>query len=153
MSHGPSHGEVTADPNLTPMLDLVMQLLMYFIICAKFSGEEVPQEVILPPSQGARPIDKSEGDVLFLNLDSGGNLIGILGQKPWNLNDLSAVTDFKYWLDKRATDAKKDDNGNCRTSIIIRADKSTDYALVYKVMQMCKEKKFNRFKLRANIVG
>jgi biopolymer transport protein ExbD len=152
MSHGPSHGEVTVDPNLTPMLDLVMQLLMYFIICVNFVAEEVPQEVSLPPSQGARPIDKSEGDVLFLNLDSGGNLI-VFGQKPWNLNDVSAVTDVKYWLDKRAIDAKKDDNGNCRTSIIIRADKSTDYALVYKLMQMCKEKKFNRFKLRANIVG
>src|SRR5947208_403991 len=100
MSHGASHNEVTVDPNLTPMLDLVMQLLMYFIICVNFVAEEVPQEVALPPAQAARPIDKSEGDVLFLNLDASGNLI-VFGQKPWNLNDTTAVSDAKYWLDKR----------------------------------------------------
>ena len=39
MSHGPSSGGDTIEPNLTPLLDLVLQLLMLFMICGNFASE------------------------------------------------------------------------------------------------------------------
>jgi biopolymer transport protein ExbD len=39
MSHGPSSGGETIEPNLTPLLDLVLQLLMLFMICGNFASE------------------------------------------------------------------------------------------------------------------
>ena len=110
MSHGAGAGDIRAEPDLTPMLDLVMQLLMYFIMCVNFIGEEVNENVQLPPAQAARPIDKSEGDVLFVNVNK---------------------------------------DGKNHTAIILRADKDATYEAVYKVMHLCKEEKFNQFKLHA----
>ena len=39
MSHGPSSGGETIEPNLTPLLDLVLQLLMLFMICGNYASE------------------------------------------------------------------------------------------------------------------
>ncbi|HVS39147.1 MAG TPA: biopolymer transporter ExbD [Gemmataceae bacterium] len=39
MSHGPSSSSDTVEPNLTPLLDLVLQLLMLFMICGNFASE------------------------------------------------------------------------------------------------------------------
>jgi hypothetical protein len=36
MSHGPSSEGSSAEPNLTPLLDVVLQLLMFFVLCANF---------------------------------------------------------------------------------------------------------------------
>jgi biopolymer transport protein ExbD len=38
MSHGPSSGGETVDPNLTPLLDLVLQLVMLFMICGNYAA-------------------------------------------------------------------------------------------------------------------
>ena len=63
---------VKADPNLVPLLDLVFQLIMFFMICVNFVGEQVNADIQLPTSQSARPMDKTDADVLFLNLDAQG---------------------------------------------------------------------------------
>src|SRR3954462_9717577 len=68
MGHGPAAEASSAEPNLTPLLDLVLQLLMFFMMCVNFVNEQVSEDVKLPVSQSARPMDKTESDVLFLNL-------------------------------------------------------------------------------------
>jgi biopolymer transport protein ExbD len=66
MSHG--GGDSIASPNLTPLLDVVLQLLMFFMMCVNFVNDQVNAEIHLPESQSAKPMDKSETEVLFLNL-------------------------------------------------------------------------------------
>src|SRR3954452_13170547 len=68
MAHGPAAEASSAEPNLTPLLDVVLQLLMFFMMCVNFVTEQVSEDIKLPDSQSARPMDKSETDVLFLNL-------------------------------------------------------------------------------------
>ena len=99
MSHG-GGGDDNAEPDLTAMLDVVMQLLMYFIMCANFIDQENTAEVLLPVAAMARPLGKEESDVLFLNVDQEGKVL-ILGEAP---KDLDAT---KLWLDNRALDAKR----------------------------------------------
>jgi biopolymer transport protein ExbD len=147
MSHGSGDAGEYVHPDLTPMLDVVMQLLMYFIMCVNFVGQEVNENVQLPTAQAARPIDKSEGEVLYMNIDRDGHVL-VLGGAPM---DMQATT---TWLKERATESPKDKaNGKPRTAIIIRADGGADYASVYKLMQLCKQKDFTKFKVRANMVG
>jgi biopolymer transport protein ExbD len=146
MAHGPSHGGVSVHPDLTPMLDVVMQLLMYFIMCVNFVAEETRSEIQLPMSQGAIPIDKSEGDILHMNVNAEGQVL-VLSQPPMSL------ADAEFWLDNRAKDAPRDKDNKIKTAIIIRADGATDYATVYQVMQICRKKGFLRFKVRAKMVG
>src|SRR4051812_26161705 len=67
MSHGMS-GPGNAEPNLTPLLDVVLQLLMFFMMCVNFVTEQVNEDVKLPGSQSARPMSKDGTDSLLINL-------------------------------------------------------------------------------------
>lgn len=68
MSHGGDASEAEAD--LTPLLDLVLQLLMFFIINVNFVTEQVNPDIKLPTSESARPIDKADLSSLVLNQKS-----------------------------------------------------------------------------------
>ena len=148
MSHGPSHEQANAEPNLTPLLDVVLQLLMFFMMCVNFVTEQVNEDIKLPKAQSARPMDKAEVDVLFLNLNAEGKLMIIGKDQPLPL------TEIKVWLRQQYRDAERlSKDGKVHTAVIIRADQSANYADVFKVMQACKDlgenRGFTKLKLRA----
>ena len=55
MSASMSHGS-SAEPNLTPMLDMVFQLVTFFMLVINFSSENYDQRVRLPVAGSARPM-------------------------------------------------------------------------------------------------
>jgi biopolymer transport protein ExbD len=67
MSHGPTAQDSICEPNLTPLLDVVLQLLMFFMMCVNFVGEQITEDVKLPRSASVKPMDKTDNDVLHLN--------------------------------------------------------------------------------------
>jgi len=171
MSHGSGGDNAHTEPNLTPLLDVVLQLLMFFMMCVNFVSEQVNEEIRLPKSQAVKPMDKADTDVLFINLkpfalkdfqdrlpydtlirvqnrfQEGDECILVPGKEPMRRNDL------RVWLKQQYEDAKaiaqnrgqKDVN----TAIIIRAHKDSDYAQVFEILQMCKQIGYTRLKLRA----
>src|SRR5579864_8457032 len=60
--------ETDTDPDLTAMLDMVMQLLMFFIICAGVIKSEKNEDVKLPESTEAHLISAVDKDSYFINL-------------------------------------------------------------------------------------
>src|SRR5438105_4300935 len=75
--HGPMTGGANASPNLTPLLDLVLQLIMFFMITVDFvQRDRMNPEVDLPVSQKAMPLDRGPAHYLFLNINRNGELIG-----------------------------------------------------------------------------
>src|SRR5579871_6217892 len=92
---------VKAEPNLVPLLDLVFQLIMFFMICVNFVGEQVNADIQLPTSQSARPMDKAEVHVLFLNLDAKGNV-----HAPGEPNPLTTPAAVQVYLRRQYSDAK-----------------------------------------------
>ena len=147
MSHGSDAGlEDKCEPNLTPLLDVVLQLLMFFMMCVNFVTEQVNEGIKLPIAQSARPMDKGELEVLFLNLNERGELLVLGREEPLNL------LKTKYFLKRQYEDAvKASPDGKVRTVIVIRADKDADYAQVYQVLQMCKAEGFRKLSLRAKM--
>jgi biopolymer transport protein ExbD len=150
MSHGPTTEGIKAEPNLVPLLDLVFQLIMFFLICVNFVSEQFDQDIQLPPSQSARSMEKGELDVLFLNMDQTGNL-----HIPGQPQPLRTSGEVQYFLRQSYTDARKsaeragDKSGNVRTAVIIRADKRATYAQVYELLQSCKSAGYRKLQLRA----
>ncbi|HWG42364.1 MAG TPA: biopolymer transporter ExbD [Gemmataceae bacterium] len=171
MSHGGGEGGGISEPNLTPLLDVVLQLLMFFMMCVNFVSEQVNEDIRLPQSQAVKPMDKADNDVLFINLKpfalkdfqdrlpadvlarvqerfrDGDECILIPGKEPMRRSDL------KVWLNQQYKDAKElaESHGGkgVNTAIVIRAHKEADYAQVFEILQLCKNVGYTRLKLRA----
>jgi biopolymer transport protein ExbD len=147
MSRGRSTISDQVDPNLTAMLDVVMQLLMYFILCVNFVNEEVSSDISLPDGQTARPLAKGNDDILLLNIREDGS-VKVYGLEPM---DLARTKD---WLLKRFAEAEsRAADKEVHTTIIIRAHNKANYESIFQVLRICKDTGFRRFNLRANMAG
>ncbi len=171
MSHGAGGEGAAAEPNLTPLLDVVLQLLMFFMMCVNFVSEQVNEDIVLPRSQAVKPMDKTDPDVLFVNVkpfaladfqdrlpsdvlarvkekfQEGDECILVPGKEPMRRNDL------RVWLKQQYDDAKvaAEQRGakDVNTAIVIRGHKEADYGQVFEILQMCKNVGFRRLMLRA----
>jgi biopolymer transport protein ExbD len=143
---------VKAEPNLVPLLDLVFQLIMFFMICVNFVGEQVNADIQLPTSQSARPMDKTDTDVLFLNLDAEGH-VHVPGE-PQPLTSQGAVQAYlrrQFGDAKRVAEVRGDKSGKVNTRIIIRADKNSTYLQVFELMVWCRDVGYRKIEQRAYI--
>jgi biopolymer transport protein ExbD len=154
MSHVASGEGVKADPNLTPLLDVVLQLLMFFMMCVNFVSEQVNEDVKLPVAQSARPMDKRMGEVLVLNMDAQGHLIVVGRQQP-----LRTPGEIKFYLNQEYQDARRnaqsrgDRSGRVNTAVVIRAHRDSNYSNVYNLLRTCKEVGYRKLQLRAMTRG
>src|SRR5438132_6316871 len=145
-----STNEIRAEPNLVPLLDLVFQLIMFFMVCVNFVSQQVNEDIKLPVAQSARPMDKTEVDVLFLNVDQSGKLI-----VPGREQALATLPQMRVYLRqvyldaKRAAEEKGDKNGRVKTAVVIRADRRTTYLKIFELLQLCKEIGYQKLQLRA----
>ncbi len=67
MSHGPASSD-TVEPNLVPLLDLVLQLLMFFLINVNFVQGVTNTGESLPRSETVSPLDPDGGDPIILSV-------------------------------------------------------------------------------------
>jgi biopolymer transport protein ExbD len=164
MSHGADDN--TAEPDLTPLLDLVLQLLMFFIINVNFVSDQVNPDIKLPRSTSARPSDKPTDGMIILNhktktasflnklspadqerLRSADSVI-MVASKP---NPMSLL-ETRGWLKdtfQRAEQAAK--GGEVKIDIHIRPDADLEVAELMRLMQACKVAGFKNLKIHAVI--
>src|SRR5437660_4173288 len=91
--------EISAEPNLIPLLDLVFQLIMFFMICVNFVSGQMNEDIMLPAAQSARPLDKGEIEVLVLNMDAKGR-ISVVGRPEPLVNVAQKITFLRqYYVD------------------------------------------------------
>jgi len=144
--HGGGGESGGCEPNLTPLLDLVLQILMFFMVTINFATEQTHEDVALPESQTARPLPK-EGvkDPIFVNLRWNVKQqryeILVTGRKEMT------QLDAKHWIRKQYEDLSR--FGEVKNPVIIRADKAAEYAQVYQLLQSCSDAGFRNLKVRA----
>src|SRR5687767_13080102 len=64
-----------ADPNLTPLLDLVLQLVMFFMLTTNFIMESVNETIKLPQAISAKALDKTIDNFVILNVNEQGKVL------------------------------------------------------------------------------
>lgn len=65
-----STGSNEMEVNLTPLLDLVLQLIMFFLACLNFAADQVSSNVLLPLSISATEIQpKTEQEYIMINIE------------------------------------------------------------------------------------
>ena len=138
-----------AEPNLTPMLDMVFQLITFFMLVSNFKAASLELSLKLPVMGSARPVD-TEGteELLILNIDPEGRLL-VYGY-PRELDPYLAA-EAKVSRDKAKQDDPKfnKDKDDLPGTVVIRADKQTPFKLLNNVITTCQSKGFRKFALKA----
>ena len=139
----PTLGGDNIDPNLTPMLDVVLNLLLFFIVGYRAFTEQVDKDIVLPLAQSARPVAK-DGEALFLNINKEGRVSVLDGTEQVTKTD-QGLDVFLHDVFQKAQANKTD------LIIVLRAHQEAQYERVFDVMKLCKQVGFRRFRMRADI--
>jgi len=161
MSHG-GGSDSAADPDLTPLLDLVLQLLMFFIINVNFIGAQANPDIKLPRSVSARPMDKPADADIYLNqksrteaffnrlspadqerLRNADSIIMVPGKPPMSMLEVRA------WLKDQRD--KVDPETADRIVVHFRPDGDLDVGELLHLMTACKLVGFKNIKMHAVI--
>ncbi len=158
------------EPNLIPMLDLVLQLIMFFMLVTNFIADDLNESVKLPHALQARPIDKNEDYVITLNMDRKGRVLLMKGNEKEidealekNPNDPRVLTNKlqvrgymanKWKADRERRDAKvRAGQPEPKPALVVlRAHQDSTYKLVNEVLEGCRMAGFLDVQLRA-VVG
>jgi biopolymer transport protein ExbD len=150
---GSTSTELRAEPNLTPLLDVVFQLITFFMLVINFSSENYDQKIRLPKASSARPVEDNpriSEDRLVLNVDKDGHLI--MGGVALPLNKSAATIKHQADLVKlnlKAARQRPDPSGGLPTTIIFRADRDTAFSSIIGLITACQNNGFRKFALKA----
>jgi len=144
--------EIRSEPNLTPLLDVVFQLITFFMLVVNFSTDNYDQRIRLPVAGSARPIEGGEriaADQIVLNVDQQGHLLfnGEVQLPHQAIETIKREAQFVL-LNARAAGVKVDRKA-LPTTIILRADRDTPFSSLYDLITACQANGFNKFALKA----
>jgi len=145
--------EMKAEPNLTPLLDVVFQLITFFMLLINFSNENYDARVRLPVAGSARPMDDAQAlseDRFVLNVDKQGHLL--FAGKALYIQKAAEEIKNQARLIKRNVEAsgvKLPADGSLPTTVVLRADKETSFSNLYTLITACQANGFRKFALKA----
>jgi len=158
MSHG--GGDESAESDLTPLLDLVLQMLMFFIVNVNLATEQANPELRLPDSTSATPVSKPVVGDVYLNqrvtnqelldklrnedairLQEDKSILFISGQEPMSM------AQARKWLKDEYDKLGKEEAE--KVTIHFRPDGDLDVNELMKLMQAVKDAKFKKIQMHA----
>jgi biopolymer transport protein ExbD len=110
--------------DLTPMMDMVFNLLIFFMVVSQFASEERDLRVQLPDGSEAMPLTAKPREV-FINIDQDGRYF--VRAKEMTADELSQL------LKQAAA------NNPTSQSVIIRGDKRAPWDFVATAMRLCNQ--------------
>jgi biopolymer transport protein ExbD len=122
--------------NLTPMIDVVFLLLIFFLTATTFQKDEVEMSLDLPDAASGKPGEEKK--VIVINIAADGRVI-VDGREV-------SVMALRQKL-KAAASRDKDQE------VLIRGDEKTNFGLVAQVFDACLLAKLHSISIGADPVG
>lgn len=140
--------------DMTPMIDVVFQLIAFFMIVTNFEQTQADERVKLPADQLAKPPKVANEKELVLNVGFVRDLDGNkLDDQPFVFrgDETVRVLSFGPYFEqeKRVATAKYGENGVADTVVEIRADSEVPTGLVQELIRLAQESGFEKFALKA----
>jgi biopolymer transport protein ExbD len=129
-----------AEGDLTPMIDMVFQLIAFFMVLINFAQTESNDRVKLPSSQLVKPPEVPLEFPIILHVAQDGEII--LGG-----DDYTAET-LRVGLQKELAVIKAEGKTVEDANVVIRAHKDTSAGDVQEVIRVAQEQKLEKFALR-----
>jgi biopolymer transport protein ExbD len=108
--------------NLTPLIDVIFQLLIFFLVATRFAAEDREMDVELPTASEAKPLIVQPQEI-FVNVDAKGEIF--VGGKQ------ISVAQLEEHLEEAAR------NNPANQSVILRADKRCELDAIVQVINVC----------------
>lgn len=142
-------GSEELDVNLMPLLDLVLQLIMFFMITVNFvKVDQFDESISLPVASSATPLENTADDLVFLNLDGNGRLVGMLGNFALDTPEKLKVHLMREKESLERAAKNRGRVGEIKIVVILRADKNCKYTEVWSVLSSCQRAGFKHWQLR-----
>ncbi|MEE3365358.1 MAG: biopolymer transporter ExbD [Planctomycetota bacterium] len=121
--------------NLTPMIDIVFLLIIFFLVGARFTEQERQYDIQLPSSSEIQPLTGTP-DALVINVRQDGTIL--LGTKPIALDELEAeLKDAKENFEDQAVVVRGEGQGLYQPIVnvlgICHRTQITQISLAYKL--------------------
>lgn len=136
-----SQGPSTTDVDMTPMIDIVFQLMTFFIFTLNFSEAEQDDRIQLPLSQLAKPVPGPVEKPITLQVTSTSSVI--------YAGELIPVPQIGGYLEREKASLVNAGRQPVDATVIVRADGRAKTGEVQEVVKICQEKGFEKFALRA----
>jgi biopolymer transport protein ExbD len=107
---------------LTPIIDMVFLLLIFFLVATTFRQEEREMQIALPVGAAGGPISASLRE-LIINVDAEGQVI--VGGRQIEMEDLRRMVSEAVAV-------------NPEQKVTVRGDRTTAYSNVVRVLDTCK---------------
>lgn len=127
--------------DLTPMIDMVFQLIAFFMVLINFTEIDRAEEIQLPKSRLAVPPEVRPDYQIILNLNVDGT-VKFGGQEFENIDLLGPA------LQREISAAQIENVAPGDISVIIRAHMDTPTGLVQKLINRCQQAGLENFSLR-----
>ena len=141
-----------AEVDMTPMIDIVFQLIAFFMVITNFEQTQADERVKLPKDTLCRPADVKNEHDLYVNVgferDKQGKkldpdpFVFVPGEKFRVLEFGTRLQLEKRLYRSRGVDPKD-------VTIIIRADAEVPTGLVQELIKLAQEADFQKFALKA----
>ena len=142
------------EPDMTPMIDIVFQLLTFFMIAINFENTKADERVRLPKDMLAKPPEVKPEHELVLNFGFERTKEGVKKNKSPTIfynGDYVEVAQLtpKLEQEKRVMEAIHGKDVVEKVTVLIRADSEVPTGLVQELIKKCQDNGFTKFSLRA----
>ena len=150
-----SSGSEAPDVDMTPMIDIVFQLIAFFMVITNFEQQQADERVTLPKDQLAKPPEVKRENAFTINLGFDKNKDGSIVDASRPLiffgDEQFTVEGCAVRLKEEAQFYRTIGTELDEVTVEIRADAGVQSGLVQKLIQMCQEDGigFQRFALKA----
>ncbi|HTN74581.1 MAG TPA: biopolymer transporter ExbD [Pirellulaceae bacterium] len=133
--------EMTGECDMTPMIDMTFQLIIFLMLMVNFSAVDQNAAVQLPVSELAKPPDKPLEKPITLNVLKNGTIIAGGRTVP--------VEGLRGLLSQEADAILAEGKEVADANIIIRGHGEVAVGTVQDIIKICQEAHFEKFALRA----
>jgi biopolymer transport protein ExbD len=138
-------------PNLTPILDMVFQLITFFMLVINFKSAEMDMTLKLPVVGSARPVDRQGRDTLLMlnvhqDTEHPDGCLMVMGN-PFDIDTHLANERIAAKLTKQ--DVQEGGKEVPNTIAVIRCDRNTPFRVLNHVITACQENGIRTFALKA----
>ena len=135
--------DVTAEADMTPMIDMTFQLIAFFMVLINFAEDNQDARVKLPSSELAKVPEQVVTSPIVLQISKDGNVLFNGDELPVNSPQM------KKALQREAQVLKAKDLTPGVANVIIRGHGLVPTGKVQELIKICQEVKFEKFMLRA----